>query len=130
MSNDFNPRPPRGERQESSCRSHGTEWHFNPRPPRGERRHIILAVLRLVEQFQSTPPARGATNPSYRGELTNHISIHAPREGSDGKTDRGRFGEKNFNPRPPRGERLIRRNIQAINSNFNPRPPRGERHVQ
>ena len=37
--------------------------------------------------FQSTPPARGATN-TYNGQDTNEmISIHAPREGGDVKND-------------------------------------------
>ena len=37
-----------------------TPYNFNPRPPRGGRRHDGSRVL-YDKQFQSTPPARGAT---------------------------------------------------------------------
>ena len=123
----FNPRPPRGGRRVSSCVSsfraaisiHAPReggdldgmgnlrvlMHFNPRPPRGGRlrvggRHVSLCP------FQSTPPARGATQgvrlvtrnledfnprPPRGGRLRDRracarrpfISIHAPREGGD-----------------------------------------------
>ena len=38
-----------------------------------------------VRVFQSTLPVRGATDGPKEGLRTNTISIHAPREGSDGK---------------------------------------------
>ena len=34
-------------------------------------------------QFQSTPPARGATTVAAEAKAANIISIHAPREGGD-----------------------------------------------
>ena len=34
-------------------------------------------------QFQSTPPARGATFQVVRADIGHGISIHAPREGGD-----------------------------------------------
>ena len=37
--------------------------------------------------FQSTLPARGATYQLNGGKYVRLISIHAPREGSDGMTD-------------------------------------------
>ena len=58
--------------------------YFNPRPPRGGR----LDYLQLIEadgRFQSTPPARGATLRGLLESGAEHISIHAPREGGDGK---------------------------------------------
>ena len=62
------------------------------------------------EVFQSTLPARGAT---FAQNFENNqvlISIHAPREGSDVRfcARYARVGD--FNPRSPRGERLIGRN--------------------
>ena len=56
--------------------------HFNPRPPRGGRRNTGIDTA-LTYGFQSTPPARGATNmcPKLRDSIS--ISIHAPREGGD-----------------------------------------------
>ena len=79
-------------------------------------------------EFQSTPPARGATlaaihvvsNQGYfnprppRGGRplylvhaghVNRISIHAPREGGDIFVPVFIHGKQDFNPRPPRGGR-------------------------
>ena len=84
--------------------------HFNPRSPHGERPSVPRTVFRTVA-FQSTLPARGATytaavvrlttwyfNPrSPHGErqggndnevVSLHISIHAPRTGSDATIQR------------------------------------------
>ena len=57
---DFNPRSPHGERRRPPCPPTTATAHFNPRSPHGERRfHLIRRLLRI------------------------HISIHAPRTGSD-----------------------------------------------
>ena len=58
--------------------------HFNPRPPRGGRQRAAWDAPHVAE-FQSTPPARGATC--------------APLRPSEAKRD--------FNPRPPRGGRRV-----------------------
>ena len=79
--------------------------------------------------FQSTPPARGATAfmpcqcqrpwisihaPREGGDVTAIlnsgipvISIHAPREGGDLVGHRAFQDPPDFNPRPPRGGRLL-----------------------
>ena len=80
-------------------------FHFNPRSPCGERRSKCNLIFN-PSQFQSTLPVRGATNAISKasssliyfnprspcGERRNHllsfqswlhISIHAPRAGSD-----------------------------------------------
>ena len=56
-------------------------------------------------EFQSTPPARGAT-----------LEVLTMAEYID-----------HFNPRPPRGGRRWRRKKRRVGYNFNPRPPRGGR---
>ena len=56
--------------------------HFNPRSPHGERRGLLLCLLQFP-LFQSTLPARGATNCC--------------------KMDGTR--KRDFNPRSPHGER-------------------------
>ena len=66
---------------------------------RGGRRGI------LDSPFQSTPPARGATNSDYTVHWTLDISIHAPREGGDRSELRYLRQDHYFNPRPPRGGR-------------------------
>ena len=57
--------------------------YFNPRSPRGER-HCYDSKRDKESQFQSTLPARGATRTKDRSNSYFCISIHAPREGSDG----------------------------------------------
>ena len=59
--------------------------HFNPRPPRGGRRARLAPCTARVAPFQSTPPARGATTKLDRWFRNIGISIHAPREGGDGR---------------------------------------------
>ena len=58
--------------------------------------------------FQSTLPARGATNGATATDPAGVISIHAPREGSDGNSGSNWLSTYNFNPRSPRGERLAK----------------------
>ena len=134
---------------------------------------MALRYNATTSSFQSTPPARGATKfvftrsrgilisihaPREGGDaddiLANiidpPISIHAPREGGDG-FDSGKMTPRDdFNPRPPRGGRLVRItflvfctliSIHAPREGgnsllwwtscpacyFNPRPPRGGR---
>ena len=74
--------------------------YFNPRPPHGERRYpgIILYVLL---QFQSTPPAWGATILLVPLIL---MKIH-------------------FNPRPPHGERRLRFLMRTAPLVFQSTPP-------
>ena len=58
------------------------------------------------------------------------ISIHAPRGGSD---QRGVVISRyinDFNPRSPRGERLVEYARTSYESDFNPHSPWGERHVE
>ena len=59
---------------------------FNPRPPRGGRRRPNQSRS-PIRRFQSTPPARGATSGTAHLTEVRDISIHAPREGGDGRVD-------------------------------------------
>ena len=77
----FNPRSPHGERP-TLCRSPLLRRHFNPRSPHGER----LAADADVRHFA-------------------HISIHAPRTGSDPISSQKSSKCTDFNPRSPHGER-------------------------
>ena len=144
----FNPRPPRGGRPprlngllhvlpisiHAPCEGGDTlpsvdtvsSYNFNPRPPRGGR-PLISFTMRTCSIFQSTPPARGATDAAQFFPRLVDISIHAPREGGDcGHCDR-LAGHQYFNPRPPRGGRLFLSASVTLPLNFNPRPPRGGR---
>ena len=102
----FNPRPPRGGRQSSTIGKRKISDYFNPRPPRGGRR-VICHSRQQDRGFQSTPPARGATAESLQASAWPQISIHAPREGGDSAFFCGSISSNYFNPRPPRGGRLL-----------------------
>ena len=105
--NDFNPRPPRGERRcvtpfnyrgtlfqstpsarratSLRCKISGRRPDFNPRPPRGGRQTISWADQPKV-RFQSTPSARRATGSNWSYGTSHSISIHALREEGDNRT--------------------------------------------
>ena len=101
----FNPRPPRGGRRHYVSVAAGYPADFNPRPPRGGRRmdkntdnfNALISIhapreggddlpapgMPKYREFQSTPPARGATALTLMRFSLDDISIHAPREGGD-----------------------------------------------
>ena len=172
-STDFNPRPPRGERQQLQSYARTAKLFqstpsarratavlivyicvfvdFNPRPPRGGRpgrqnhttRKDDISIHALREEgdqhrlrcrrrtaaFQSTPSVGKATGQAQDPGTRQAISIrNLHMEGDYRQADCLRRGIHDFNPRPPRGERLQaggRHPAERIN--FNPRPPRGER---
>ena len=122
---------------------------FNPRPPRGGRQNN-KQVGPHFQVFQSTPSARRATHALDKMASNYLISIHALREEGDRTMAWTRTGWGNFNPRPPRGGRprpaavwkawrafqstpSARRATQlpplvvGVAGYFNPRPPRGGR---
>ena len=79
---DFNPRPPRGGRLPATYLPHGTPQFQSTPPARGAT--LLCCILTLYQElFQSTPPARGATAAAGTPSPQSPISIHAPREGGD-----------------------------------------------
>ena len=114
---DFNPRSPHGERRLFSIVFVGISGISIHAPRTGSDALILLGLLVEV-LFQSTLPARGATN-SY-GIINNckRISIHAPRTGSDDGRRRTSAAAKDFNPRSPHGERRPPRPALAIPTKF------------
>ena len=96
-------RPARGATRAGRARANAAK-HFNPRAPRGARPYIPRVVGQAVNisihapregrdmhfplhtlsmVFQSTRPARGATEVKKQWLSFGNISIHAPREGRD-----------------------------------------------
>ncbi len=145
------PHPARGATRGEEAAADITD-NFNPRTPRGVRRITGLQSLVTQVQFQSTHPARGAT-PHRPGDAAQPlISIHAPREGCDEPQeddycshgisihapregcDEGQAGPVHhdlyFNPRTPRGVRLLEMRCKERLKNFNPRTPRGVRQAR
>ena len=100
----FNPRSPRRERLAITFASCGRSPHFNPRSPRRERLAEIIGCT-TGTAFQSTLPAKGATRRWRMIDIAVCISIHAPREGSDGSLYHPAGPVPHFNPRSPRRER-------------------------
>ena len=80
-SGDFNPRSPCGERPHGPSRRPAPQ-NFNPRSPCGER---LAATATMISSM--------------------HISIHAPRVGSDRQSCVTVQPQNHFNPRSPCGER-------------------------
>ena len=77
--------------------------------------------------FQSTLPARGATEKPPAAHQPPEISIHAPRTGSDSRSARHSWRKQHFNPRSPHGERQETDSKSPFFVHFNPRSPHGER---
>ena len=151
---DFYPRSPRGERRIAGLLtllhtaisihapregsdglaariSHIGTTFLSTLPARGATVGLLLVAKRGA-LFLSTLPARGATL-YFSAPLTLWgISIHAPREGSDGTSNLHILDDTgNFYPRSPRGERPgTGPSYTAHRQNFYPRSPRGERHAQ
>ena len=73
-------------------------------------------------------PREGSDGPDEILAVVYAISIHAPREGSDASDVSKNGPFLHFNPRSPRGERRMCFLMALPSSNFNPRSPRGERH--
>ena len=82
----------------------------------------------MIFSFQSTPPARGATDEGRPPVMTTEISIHAPREGGDVAQidEQGRKAVFQSTP-PARGATGVSDGGRCRPWHFNPRPPRGGR---
>ena len=102
---DFNPRSPYGERL-GRVDGEIPVSDFNPRSPYGER------LVRLETEGRC-----------------RHISIHAPRMGSDLRSTTSQRACRDFNPRSPYGERHRASHRFRRCSYFNPRSPYGERRA-
>ena len=102
----FNPRPPRGGRPPLAAPATARSWYFNPRPPRGGRPNTRCGAM-AGRRFQSTPSARRATTGQGTAEACRLISIHALREEGDPLRPSLPAFALYFNPRPPRGGRLM-----------------------
>ena len=124
---DFNPRSPRGERRLRKRRylrridisihapREGSDYcpratgkhrsDFNPRSPRGERHGRFRFAGLLQRDFNPRSPRGERLSPALCFLPSFVISIHAPREGSDGAIGAFFSVYVHFNPRSPRGER-------------------------
>ena len=81
----FNPRSPRGERQDNKITTRGLA-NFNPRSPRGERQHIISVNPEPYMNFNPRSPRGERQGGKVAFLSVRNISIHALREESDRRT--------------------------------------------
>ena len=122
----FNPRTPRGVRQQHFCSEPGCGEFQSTHPARGATRWLNFIFLTLAISIHA--PREGCDPAGGRGMSGSGISIHAPREGCDCGLGVIFAEGTNFNPRTPRGvrrPRAIRLCRPLIY--FNPRTPRGVR---
>ena len=103
----FNPRSPRGLRLADRRKCFRTNQDFNPRSPRGLRQ-FNSSPRSVPLPFQSTQPKRAATSETQGNGMGGfYISIHAAQEGCDYHLSSTPTLAIYFNPRSPRGLRLI-----------------------
>ena len=100
---------------------------FNPRPPRGGRPPVASFAV-FPNQFQSTPPAWGATTGRESRPNRVRVSIHAPRVGGDRGSLFRQREESGFNPRPRVGGDVPDDAACFTCAKFQSTPPRGGRH--
>ena len=148
---DFYPRPPRGGRP--AGRTYGQQVLFISIHALREEGDLRKTVDRPEPSgFLSTPSARRATLTRETRRVPWEISIHALREEGDRCCQKYCPGCRYFYPRPPRGGRLLRGELEPIgflflstpsarrathlgeappvcSRYFYPRPPRGGRHI-
>ena len=101
---------------------------FQSTPPARGATLPVFDIKVSAQKFQSTPPARGATAVIMVSPVYADISIHAPREGGDGDSSTGTGTQIPFQSTPPaRGATAVQKAIISFIAYFNPRPPRGGR---
>ena len=102
---------------------------FNPRTPRGVRPICYALHCPGHGTFQSTHPARGATDMAWCPSITQKIfqSTH-PARGATGSFQRAlSFSLRFQSTHPARGATASRSSKRRRRKNFNPRTPRGVR---
>src|ERR1035441_1598113 len=140
----FNPRRPRGRRQQHirlgvtvlavsihaareggdarTLRAPITNTLFQSTPPaRAATIHPCAGLLTVA--FQSTPPARAATQIESALCVKDAVSIHAAREGGDRQVASFVHFTLCFNPRRPRGRRHRGLHYRSVDDMFQSTPP-------
>ena len=140
----FNPRRPRGRRQQHirlgvtvlavsihaareggdarTLRAPITNTLFQSTPPaRAATIHPCAGLLTVA--FQSTPPARAATHLESALCVKDAVSIHAAREGGDRQVASFVHFTLCFNPRRPRGRRHRGLHYRSVDDMFQSTPP-------
>ena len=124
---DFNPRPPWGGRQYSSCRkSSQRKFQSTPSVGRATLSYFFVPFF-FFSNFNPRPPWGGRPHPRKVCSDRGQISIHALRGEGDRHHWMNLYNKCDFNPRPPWGGRLKLAVPLEEKRDFNPRPPWGGR---
>ena len=101
--------------------------YFYPRSPRGER-HYMSRCDREFFEISIHAPREGSDGAAFFGRSANRISIHAPREGSDMNGDAFAVLPYDISIHAPREGSDVRKRAGCLPAtDFYPRSPRGER---
>ena len=100
---------------------------FNPRPPHGGRRATWPTVKATSNEFQSTPPARGATSSGLLPRQGNMEFQSTPPHGGRRSLSRLRTIFETFQSTPPHGGRLSMHPPISMLRTFQSTPPHGGR---
>ena len=102
--------------------------YFNPRSPHGERRNALIS-LRVTHDISIHAPRTGSDSTSFCNQRrTKQFQSTLPARGATERCPSQFLAYSDFNPRSPHGERHCAPNAAEIRNNFNPRSPHGERH--
>ena len=123
---DFNPRSPHGERQGDDLLRVLLEQFQSTLPARGAT--TGWTTRRGWRTFQSTLPARGATRTATHKRRRERFQSTLPARGATSSRGSPSWSAAHFNPRSPHGERRQRPRSAPSARHFNPRSPHGERH--
>ena len=120
---DFNPRPPRGGRHGGILDLVG-DYAISIHAPREGGDCVKFSTCARKWEFQSTPPARGATY-VIRRKVVNCAEFQStpPARGATCRQTAVRYAENHFNPRPPRGGRRLSARFWPTIETFQSTPP-------
>ena len=102
-----------------------TTHDFNPRLPRG-RRPGACPTIHTAPVFQSTPPAREATVSPQFSTFKSLFQSTPPAREATARDRRSGRARSHFNPRLPRGRRLLRFESASHALIFQSTPPSRE----
>ena len=127
---DFNPRSPRGERHYEKSILIWKEIISIHAPRGGSDQRLGVEFLRRLVISIHAPRGGSDHNLKTGGSSTWKISIHAPRGGSDDTPQAVNRRPAHFNPRSPRGERLMTIHQNDKDARISIHAPRGGSDVK
>ena len=83
----------------------------------------VTTSTAMVQEISIHAPREGGDCIMSKSGHSGFISIHAPREGGDDRCCWREIRPTNFNPRPPRGGRLLKKKLSRQKTKFQSTPP-------